>query len=147
MVLRHLSFLAAHAAAPAVSAQTKASAEVPNTIKMDLAATDAIRSVLDGAFDEGHRHAPSAWAPAAGRIHMFGFRDRSQGIFHGVRPHLMTRPVSRAVWMPISAPRSNVRRPLRWVWPSAPRSPFLRTISRPFARLLTRNAPALRQPI
>jgi hypothetical protein len=54
MVIRHLWIIAALAAAPSVSAQTKAPAMVPNTIKMDLAAADAIRSVLDGAFDEGH---------------------------------------------------------------------------------------------
>jgi hypothetical protein len=54
MIIRHLWILAALVAAPAVSAQTTGSAAVPNTIKMDLAATDAIRSVLDGAFDEGH---------------------------------------------------------------------------------------------
>jgi hypothetical protein len=53
MVIRHLWIIAALAAAPSVSAQTKASARVPNTIKMDLAAADTIRSVLAGAFDEG----------------------------------------------------------------------------------------------
>ncbi|WP_404480556.1 hypothetical protein [Novosphingobium sp. BL-52-GroH] len=54
MVIRYLCIIAALAAAPSVSAQTKASAVVPDAIKMDLAATDAIRSVLDDTFDEGH---------------------------------------------------------------------------------------------
>lgn len=54
MIIRRLAILAALTIAPVVSAQTKRPAEVPRTIKMDLAATDAIRSVLDGAFDEGH---------------------------------------------------------------------------------------------
>ncbi len=54
MIIRHIWFLAALAAATAGSAQTKAPTAVPSTIRMDLAATDAIRSVLDGAFDEGH---------------------------------------------------------------------------------------------
>lgn len=54
MIIRHLWILASLAAAPAVSAQPNAAASVPNTIKMDLATTDAIRSVLEGAFDEGH---------------------------------------------------------------------------------------------
>lgn len=54
MDIRHLCIIAALATAPCVAAQTTAPVATPNSIKMDLAATDAIRSMLDGAFDEGH---------------------------------------------------------------------------------------------
>ncbi|MDF0541147.1 hypothetical protein PX699_02230 [Sphingobium sp. H39-3-25] len=54
MVIRHLWLVAALAIATPVSAQMDASATAPDSIKMDLAATDAIRSMLHGAFDEGH---------------------------------------------------------------------------------------------
>lgn len=53
MTLRPLIILAALVVAPSALAQPKAPA-APNSVKMDLAATDAIRSMLDGAFDEGH---------------------------------------------------------------------------------------------
>lgn len=53
MTIRPLFLIAALAVAVAPMAQAKAP-EAPNGVKMDLAATDAIRSMLDGAFDEGH---------------------------------------------------------------------------------------------
>ena len=54
MAIRPLLLIAALPAAPSVAAQSKAPAAAPNTVKMDLAAADAIRSMLDGTFDEGH---------------------------------------------------------------------------------------------
>ncbi|KTE14045.1 hypothetical protein [Sphingopyxis sp. H115] len=53
MTIRPLLLLAALIVAPSAVAQPKAPS-APNIVKMDLAATDAIRSMLDGAFDEGH---------------------------------------------------------------------------------------------
>lgn len=55
MMLRTLSLAAALVFAPCALAQAPAPTASPSdAINMDLAVTDAIRTMLDGTFDEGH---------------------------------------------------------------------------------------------
>ncbi|AJA08323.1 Putative secreted protein [Sphingopyxis fribergensis] len=53
MTVRNLVLAVALTTAPVAVSHAKAPAPAPITVKMDLAATDAIRSLLGDAFDEG----------------------------------------------------------------------------------------------
>lgn len=53
MMLRTLALVAALVVTPCALAQTP-TAPPSHAVNMDLAVTDAIRTMLDGAFDEGH---------------------------------------------------------------------------------------------